>query len=371
FGLLGGDGRLLRNPAHYRNARRAAAFDRVLERIPSRELYERTAIQLLPINTLFELAAMADAGDPELHEATRLLLVPDLFHRWLCGAETTERTNATTTQCYDPHADGWARDLLERLDVPTQMLPEVVPPGTRLGSVTAEVAAATGLDGAQVVAGATHDTAAAVAAVPMSGGRAAYLSVGTWSLVGVERDEPVVDEAAFLANLTNEGGVEGTVRVLRNVTGLWTLQECRRAWAEAGRSYDPPALAALAASAPPLRSLIDPDDPLFAEPGDMPERVASYCRATGQQPPADDGATVRCLLESLALKHAETVDLLARVTGRDLEELHLVGGGARNASLCSWTARAGRRPVMAGPAEASAIGNALVQLVAHGDLASV
>ncbi len=371
FGLLDGDGRLLRNPVHYRDARRAAAFQRVLERIPARELYERTAIQLLPINTLCELAAMADAGEPALRDAARLLLIPDLFHHWLCGAETTERTNATTTQCYDPRAGGWARDVLERLDVPTAMLPEIVPPGTPLGAVREGVAADTGLDGTQVVASATHDTAAAVAAVPMDGERAAYMSVGTWSLVGVESGKPFVDDEAFRANLTNEGGVEGTVRVLRNVTGLWTLQECRRAWAEAGRPYDAAELVELAVAAPPLRSFVDPDDPLFAEPGDMPARVASYCRATRQEEPADEGATVRCLLESLALKHAETVDALARVTGRELEELHLVGGGARNAPLCAWTAQASRRPVLAGPAEATAIGNVLVQLVAHGDLASI
>ena len=362
FGLVDDAGRLQRNPAHYRDARRAAAFDAVLEQIPARELYERTAVQLLPINTIFELAALAADGDADLAGARRLLLIPDLFHQRLCGSESTERTNASTTQCFDPHTGDWARDLLERLDVPTAILPEVVPPGTVLG---------TAADGAAVVAAATHDTAAAVAATPLGGERSVYLSVGTWSLVGVESTQPIVDESAYRANVTNEGGVEGTYRVLRNLTGLWLLHECRRTWAEAGREYEFAELVELARSAPALRSLIDPNDPRFSEPGDMPARIAAYCRETGQDTPADDAAFVRCILESLALKHAETVELLAAVTGRELAELHVVGGGANNDLLCAWTAQAAERPVLAGPAEATLIGNLLVQAMALGELSSL
>ncbi len=362
FGLVDGVGRLLRNPAHYRDARRAAAFDTVLEHIPARELYERTAVQLLPINTIFELAALAADRDEALAGAHRLLLIPDLFHQRLCGSESTERTNASTTQCFDPNTGDWARDLLERLDVPTAILPEVVPPGTVLG---------TAADGAAVVASATHDTAAAVAATPLAGERSVYLSVGTWSLVGVESTQPIVDEAAYRANVTNEGGVEGTYRVLRNLTGLWLLHECRRAWADAGRDYEFAELVELARPAPALRSLIDPNDPRFSEPGDMPARIGAYCRETGQDTPADDAAFVRCILESLALKHAETVELLADVTGRELDELHVVGGGANNDLLCAWTAQAAERPVLAGPAEATLIGNLLVQAIALGELSSL
>jgi rhamnulokinase len=362
FGLVDDAGRLLRNPAHYRDARRAGAFDSVLEQIPARELYERTAVQLLPINTIFELAALAADRDDALARTHRLLLIPDLFHQRLCGSESTERTNASTTQCFDPNTGDWARDLLERLDVPTAILPEVVPPGTVLG---------TAADGAAVVASATHDTAAAVAATPLAGERSVYLSVGTWSLVGVESTQPIVDEAAYRANVTNEGGVEGTYRVLRNLTGLWLLHECRRAWADAGRDYEFAELVELARSAPALRSLIDPNDPRFSEPGDMPARVAAYCRETAQDTPADDAAFVRCILESLALKHAETVELLADVTGRELDELHVVGGGANNDLLCAWTAQAAERPVLAGPAEATLIGNLLVQAIALGELSSL
>jgi rhamnulokinase len=359
FGLLDDSGELLANPVHYRDAQRAAAFEEVLEQMPARDLYERTAIQLLPINTLYELAA---EGAEVLSRAARLLLIPDLFHHWLCGSESTERTNASTTQCFDPRAGDWARDLLDALALPTPMLPDVVPPGTVLGRTA---------DGAAVVATATHDTASAVAATPLRGAGSAYLSVGTWSLVGVELGEPIVDDAAFSANLTNEGGVEGTYRLLRNLTGLWLLHECRRVWADAGRTYAFEQLVELARASPPLRSFIDPNDPRFSEPGDMPARIADFCRETGQEVPGDDAATVRCILESLALKHAETVDLLAAVTGRELGQLHVVGGGANNDLLCAWTAQAAERPVSAGPTEATLIGNLLVQAIALGELSSV
>ena len=371
FGLIDRAGRLIQNPVHYRDPRRAAAVEGVFERVPPRELYERTGIQLLPINTIFELAAMAAESDPALATADRMLLVPDLFHYWLCGSQTSEFTNATTTQCYDELAGGWVVGLLERLDIPTAILPEVVPSGTRLGPISEEVARETGLIGASVVATATHDTAAAVAAVPLRGDRSAYVSVGTWSLVGVETREPVITDAAYQANITNEGGVEGTFRVLRNVTGLWLLHECRRSWSLSGRDYRFDELVALARSAQPLRSFVDPNDPVFAEPGDMPSRIVDYCARTGQFRLQDDGAIVRCIFESLALKHAESVDLIGRVTGRDLDEIHIVGGGANNELLCRWTAEAAGRSVLAGPAEATLIGNVLVQAMALGEISSL
>jgi rhamnulokinase len=371
FGLLDDSGALTQRPAHYRNARRAAAFDAVLDVIPPRELYRRTGIQLMPINTIFELAASAADGDPALAKARRLLLIPDLFHHWLCGSVTTEWTNATTTQCFDPSAGDWARDLLERLGVPTSILPDVARPGTCLGAVSERTAGETGLDGAQVVAGATHDTGAAVAAIPLGPVGCAYLSIGTWSLVGVESTEPVIGDDAFRANVTNEGGFDGTYRVLRNVTGLWLLDECRRAWAAAGNAYDAVELVELARSAEPFRSLIDPNDPLFTEPGDIPTRIADFCRETGQPAPGDAAETVRCIFESLALKHAEVIDLIAALTGRPIEELHVVGGGARNELLCAWTAEASGRPVLAGHGEATVVGNLLVQALALGEIATL
>lgn len=371
FGLIDRAGRLVQNPVHYRDSRRAAAVDGVYARVAPRELYERTGIQLLPINTIFELAAMAAESDPVLAAADRLLLIPDLFHYWLCGSRTTEFTNATTTQCFDARAGTWATDLLARLDIPAHLFPEVVDPATQLGPVADEVGTATGAGGATVVAGATHDTGSAVLGTPLNGDRSAFLSVGTWSLVGVEASVPVVGEDAYRANVTNEGGVAGTFRVLRNVTGLWLLEECRRTWALAGRDRSVEELVALARSAPALRSLVDPNDPQFAAPGAMPARIVDYCERTGQPPPDEDGAIVRCIFESLALKHAESVDLLARLTGRPLDELHVVGGGANNELLCEWTAAAAERPVHAGPAEATLVGNLLAQAMALDEISSL
>jgi rhamnulokinase len=367
FGLVDDRGNLLRNPVHYRNARRAAEFEAVLERVPARELYDRTGIQLMPINTIFELAAMAADGDPALDAASRLLLIPDLMHHWLCDSEVSERTNATTTQCLDVQTGTWADDILERLEIPAQILPDVVPPATVLGAITSEAA----LDGVTVVASATHDTASAVAAVPLRDERSAYISLGTWSLVGIETREPVMGDAAFHANATNEGGVEGTFRVLRNVTGLWLLHECTRTWEAEGRAYAIDDLIELARASEPRRSLVDPNDRSFADPGDMPGRIAEYCDRTGQPRPGDDGAVVRCILESLALKHAETVATLGALAGRDLETIHVVGGGARNELLCRWTADAACMTVVAGPAEATLVGNLLVQAMALGEISTL
>jgi rhamnulokinase len=323
---------------------------------------------LHPINTIFELSGMAAAGDPALAAAERLLLIPDLFHHWLCGSKTTERTNATTTQCFDPHTGDWARDLLDRLDIPTRALPEVVPPGTKLGTVTADD---TGIDGAAVIAVATHDTGSAVAAAPLARPGSVYLSVGTWSLVGLELGEPLINDQTFEANLTNEGGVAGTTRLLRNVTGLWLLHECRRAWAAAGQQLSFEQLVELAGDAPPFGALIDPNAEVFSEPGDMPRRITEFCLATGQPAPEGIGETVRCILESLALKHAETVETLRRVAGVETTELHVLGGGARNELLSQWTADAAGLPVLAGPEEATLLGNLLVQAMALGEVGSL
>jgi rhamnulokinase len=371
FGLVDRAGRLVQNPVHYRDARRARAVEHVLSRVPARELYDRTGIQLMPINTVFELGAMAAEGDSALAAAETLLLIPDLVNHWLCGARTSELTNATTTQCFEARARGWAADLLERLDVPPLLLPEVVQPGTRLGPLGGDVADETALAGAEVVAVATHDTGSAVAAVPFRDTGSVFVSAGTWSLVGMEADAPVITDAAFAANLTNEGGVAGTYRLLRNVTGLWLLHECRRVWAVQGRDYSFDELVALAREAPPLRSFVDPNDPVFAEPGDMPSRIRASCVRTGQPEPTEPGAVVRCVLESLALEQAETIDLLASVAGTSPREIHVVGGGVRNELFCRWTAEAAGLPVLAGPEEATLVGNMVVQAMALGEIASL
>jgi rhamnulokinase len=371
FGLIDHSGRLLENPVHYRDGRRARAMDAVLELVPPRELYERTGIQLMPINTVFELGAMAADGDAVLAAAETLLFMPDLVHHRLCGARTSEFTNATTSQCYDARSGAWATDLLERLGVPSRVLPEVVQPGTRLAPLVREVAEETGLGDTQVVAVATHDTGSAVVAIPFRFEGSVFISSGTWSLVGLEVREPVITDASFAANLTNEGGVDGTYRLLRNVTGLWLVEECRRAWAQNGSEYSFAQLVELAKAATAFVSFIEPNEPAFADPGDMPARVRAFCGHTGQPEPADPGAVVRCILESLALKHAQTIDLLAAVSGAEPREIHVVGGGARNELLCHWTANAAGLPVVAGPEEATLIGNLLVQAISHGDIGSL
>src|SRR5262249_10635684 len=343
FGLLDRRGQLLQNPVHYRDTRRAAAVDGVLAKIPARELYERTGIQLMPINTVFELAAMAAERDPLLDVADRLLMIPDLFHHWLAGAALSEYTNATTTQCYDPRARRWADDLLERLNVPVELLPEVVEPGTTLGPMLPDVAEQVGVSDAVIVAGATHDTGSAGAAMPFSSPQSFFISVGTWSLVGVELQAPRIDDATYAANLTNEGGIAGTVRVLRNVTGLWLLHECRRAWEQEGATVSFERLFTEAERAQPLRSLFDTDNPALGGP-DVAGQIAELGAATGQPVPEARAALVRATLESLALKHAQTIDLIREATGVSPSVVHIVGGGAQNESLCRWTASASRLP---------------------------
>jgi rhamnulokinase len=371
FGLLDEHDELIEAPTHYRDGRRAAAAASVYARVPPRELYQRTGIQLLPINTVFELAALAAEGDPSLEAARTLLLIPDLFHFWLCGSKTSEFTNATTTQCYDPTAGAWAADLLGRLDVPAALFPEVVAPGTHLGPLLPAATKETGLDRAVVIAVATHDTGSAVAAVPLVDDGSVYLSVGTWSLVGLEVRRPVIDDESFAANLTNEGGVAGTFRLLRNVGGLWLLDECRRQWAAEGRELGFEELLSAASAAPPFRAFVDPSAEMFLEPGDLPSRIQEFCRETGQQEPGTIGEIARCVLESLALKHAETVDVLHAVSGTTPSTLHVVGGGARNALLCAWTASAVGMPVLAGPEEATLVGNLIVQAMALGEIGSL
>lgn len=371
FGLVDRRGRLVQNPVHYRDSRRAGALDEVLGRVGCRKLYDRTGIQILPINTIFELAAMSAEQDPALAAAETLLMVPDLLNYWLSGSQVTEFTNATTTQLLDARTGAWCTDLLDCLGIRSGLLPEIVQPGTPLGEIAADVRAETGISGSKVVAVGSHDTASAVVAVPFRRPGSAYISVGTWSLVGVERAEPVIDERTFAMNLTNEGGVAGTYRLLRNVTGLWLLHECRKTWALSGRNYGFEELMVLAETAPALKCFIEPNDSRFTEPGDMPARIREYCSGTGQPLPDSPAEVVRCVLESLALKHAQTVGLLGAAADETPGEIHMVGGGARNELLCQWTASASDMPVLAGPEEATLVGNLLVQTISLGEIGSV
>ena len=371
FGLLDDRGRLLGNPVHHRDARTAGMPDLAFATVPREEIYRATGIQFMPINTLFQLLSMARAGDPQLRQADRLLMMGDLFAHFLCGSSVAEYTNASTSQCLDPFARDWARPLLERLGIPTGFFPEIVQPGTVLGPLRPDVAADTGLADARVVAPGSHDTASAVVGAPLAGPTTAFLSSGTWSLIGLEVAAPVVSDVTLAANLTNEGGVAGTIRLLRNVMGLWLVQESRRALWPAGDAPSYEELAALAEAAPAFTAFIDPDDERFLRPGDMPARARAFCAETGQPVPQDAGTLMRVLLDSLALRYAVAVDELARASGHPIEAIHVVGGGSNHRLLCRLTAGATGLPVRAGPVEATAIGNLAVQAIAAGELASV
>lgn len=367
YGLLDASGRLLGDPFCYRDGRTEGMQDRVLSLVTHEELFAVTGLQQLPFNTVYQLAA-----EESLDSAETLLLIPDLFGFWLTGAVGAEATNASTTQLYDVRAREWATGLAERVAVPSRILPRLREPGDLVGTLLDEVAEQTGLPReTPVVAVGSHDTASAVVGVPFADpARAAYISSGTWSLVGLELDAPVLSDEARAANFTNEGGVDATIRFLRNVMGLWVLSETMRGWA----TDDLTGLLRQAAAAG-HGPVVDVDDPAFLPPGDMPARIAAACRATGQRPPDDRGATVRCILESLALAYRRNVRLAASLSGRTVEVVHVVGGGARNELLCQLTADACGVPVLAGPVEAAALGNVLVQARALGadlpDLASM
>ncbi len=370
FALLDRDGSLISNPYHYRDPRTEGMEERAFDRMPREEIYEVTGIQFLPINTLYQLLAME--GSPLLGAARTLLLIPDLIGYWLTGARACESTIASTTQLCDARSGGWAYELLERMGFPGHIFAEIIPPGTELGPLLPEVADETGVkEGFPVTAVASHDTASAVVAVPAEGENFAYISSGTWSLVGVELPEPAIAPEGMHANFTNEGGFGGTTRFLKNVMGLWLLQECRRTWAREGRDYSYEELARLGEVVPSAGALLDPDHPAFLPPGDMPGRIRRFCQETGQSPPEEPGEVVRCVLESLALKYRWVLERAEEITGRRAEVVHVVGGGVRNTLLCQLTADATRRPVRAGPVEATALGNLMVQAYARGYLDSL
>jgi rhamnulokinase len=367
YGLLDARGDLVGTPFCYRDARTSTGVERVHTVVSAAELYAVNGLQFLPFNTLYQLAA--ERGTPRWDTARTLLLIPDLLGYWLTGEIGAEWTNATTTGLVDAVGGGWSTELAERLGIPASMLAPLRQPGDRLGSLLSSVAEATGLPASTpVVAVGSHDTASAVAAVPAADDHFAYISSGTWSLVGVELARPVLTEASRLANFTNEGGIDGTTRYLHNVMGLWLLNESLRTWERAGSPADLEWLLVAAGDVLDGGPVIDPDDPVFLAPGDMPARLADACRRTGQPVPGDRAALVRCIFDSLAAAYARNVDDLRLLSGREIDALHIVGGGAHNALLCRLTARATQLTVVAGPVEATALGNILVQSRAVGAL---
>ncbi|HEX7973870.1 MAG TPA: rhamnulokinase family protein [Anaerolineales bacterium] len=375
FGLLDARGELLGNPYHYRDARTEGMLDAAFARVPRPEIYRQTGNQFMAFNTLYQLLALAQAGSPQLAAAQRLLNTPDLFNYWLSGVQASELTIATTSQCYDPRAGSWAWALLEQLGLPARIFGEIAPPGTVLGPLRPGLAETVGCGPVQVVATASHDTAAAVAAVPASEPDSIYISSGTWSLMGVESRLPLISEASLDFNLTNEGSAAGFY-VHKIIMGLWLLQECRREWEAEGYAYSYDDLTVLAADSPALRAWVAPSDPRFLPPSGpgerrMSARIRAFCLETGQPAPEPHGEVARCILESLALEYRRTADKLAALLERELPVIHIIGGGSRNRLLNQFTANATGRRVVSGPVEATAIGNILVQAVATGHLASL
>ena len=374
FVLLTKNDEIIGQPYHYRDARTNGMMERAFKQVPRATIFAQTGLQFMQFNTLYQLLAMKAQNPGLLAQADCLLLMPDFLHWCLCGARAVEFTNGSTTQCLHPLKRDWAAGMLKKFGLPTGIFPKIIQPGTKLGLLRKSLANRTGLTGVNVVAPPTHDTASAIAGVPAANtGRAnwAYLSSGTWSLMGVEVPKAVLTPRALELNMTNEGGIDGTYRLLKNIMGLWLVQQCKRSFDAANRKYDYPQLATLAAKAKPLRSIVNVNDPRFLNPPDMPKAIQGFCRETKQLVPKTDGELVRCCYESLALKYLEVLGSLEELTGEKIKIIHIVGGGSQSRLLNQFTADACQRSVLAGPVEATALGNLLTQIRADGELGSL
>lgn len=368
FALLDQNGALLGNPYHYRDARTDGVVEEAFKRVSRAKIFSQTGVQFMQLNTLYQLYSMSLAKSPLFDVAQTFVTLPDLFNYWLSGKITNEFTNCTTTQCYNPQTGDWARSLLDTLGIPSRLFGPVSQPGTVLGPLLPAIAEETGAGEAKVVIPACHDTGSAVVAVPAQNQDFAWISSGTWSIMGAEVIHPVVGEKALTYNFTNEGGVFGTWRLSKNITGLWLVQECRRTWQAQGADLSYDEITRLAAEAQPFLAVIDPDDELFFHPGDMPARIREFCTRTQQRVPQTKGEIVRVALESLALKYRLTLERLEELTGKRLDPIHIIGGGSRNRLLNQFSADCSGRRVVTGPIEATAIGNVLMQAIALGQL---
>jgi rhamnulokinase len=369
FALIDSAGMLLSNPYQYRDRMTEGILPKAFRRVSKKEIFEQTGLQFMSINTLYQLYALKLRKSPLLDIADRLLMTPDLFNYWLSGKKTNEFSIATTSQCFNPRTGAWARGMLKKFGLPVKLFGKIVLPGSIIGPLLPVVAGEIGVKGVvQVIAPGCHDTTLAVAAVPAKNSDFAYISCGTWSLLGAEISKPCITDQSLAADFTNEGGVCGTFRFLKNLTGLWIVQECRRAWEHEGRSFTYAQLTKMASEAPSLKSLIDTTHADFGRPDDMPEKIRSFCRRTGQHVPDSEGAVVRCALESLALTYRKTLEKLEKIVDRRLDPIHIVGGGTQNKLLCQFAADATGRMVVAGPVEATAIGNIMMQAMALGHI---
>ncbi|MCP4142576.1 MAG: rhamnulokinase [Chloroflexi bacterium] len=370
FGLLDASDTLIANPNHYRDTRTDDMMDAVFEILPRDEVYGKTGIQFMQLNTLYQLFSMVKSKSSALVSAERLLNMPDLFNFFLTGEKANEFTISSTTQCYNPKQKNWDFEMLNKLDIPTKIFGEIVQPGTLLGKLRPSIAQEIGYS-TSVISSAGHDTACAIAAVPASGDDYIYLSSGTWSLMGVLLDQPIISVESMAAEMTNEGGFDGKIRFLKNIVGLWLVQECRRQWAREGDEYSYAELTEMAAKAPPLASLIEPGESRFMAPKHMPRAIQEYCQETGQAVPESKGAIIRTVLESLALEYRSVSEQIEKLTGKKYPVIHIIGGGTQNKLLNQFAANATGKSVVAGPIEATAIGNILIQAIAMGEIASL
>ncbi len=371
YALIGSDNSILGFPYHYRDKRTDGMMEEAFRILPKEEIFRITGIQFMKLNTVFQLLSMVLSKSPILDIADKMLMMPDLFNFMFTGRKVSEFTIATTSQMYDPCKMEWSKELVEKLGIPYRILPQIIPPGTEVGALLPSIRDEIGLNDVSVIAPACHDTGSAVAAVPAKGQNWAYISSGTWSLMGVEIPEPIIDEKTLNYNFTNEGGVCNTFRLLKNIMGLWLVQECKRTWEAEGESLSYSDLVKLAESAKPLVSIIEPNYEPFLSHGDMPGRIRELCKNTGQPIPETKGAVIRCALESLALKYRWVMEKLEEILDKHIDVIHIVGGGCQNKLLCQLTADATQRKVIAGPVEATAIGNIMIQALARGFVKSI
>ena len=371
FGLLDKTGHLIGLPFHYRDSRTTGVLEKVFDLIPRPSIFELSGCQFMEINTIYQLYSMVLTDSPLLRFAETFLTIPDLINFWLTGQKVSEFTNATTTQLYDPRKENWSAELCQVLNIPLGIFPQVIQPGTDIGMILPSITNETAFQPTRVIAPACHDTGSAVAAVPVQNESWAYISSGTWSLMGIEVEEPIITKHALDLNFTNEGGVDNTFRFLKNIMGLWLIQECRRTWSRSGEQMSYDEISQIAAQAEPFKALIDPDHHLFLASGDMPKRIVDFCKQTNQNLPLTKGEIVRSALESLALKYRWVLEKLEFVKGEAIDTIHIIGGGAQNKLLCQFTADATKRQVIAGPVEATSIGNLLVQMASCGAIGSI
>ncbi len=372
FALLGEDGEPIGMPFHYRDERTNGMMEKAFSIVPKAEIWDKTGIQFMQLNSLYQLVALAVSDSPALKNTEKLLMIPDLFNYWLTGVGVSEFSIASTSQVYNPVTGGWDEDLLKKIGVDPAIMPEIVQPGAKIGNLDSKLAAEMGLtNDIPVFAPCCHDTGSAVAAVPATTDKFVYISSGTWSLMGTEIDKPLLSREAMEAGFTNEGGVAGTFRFLHNIMGLWIVQECRRTWLARGEEMSYTEITSMAAESEGFRSIIDPDDVIFLTPGDMPARIQDYCAKSGQPVPETYGQIIRCALDGLALRYRDTLEKLEKLHQCEFEAFHIVGGGIQNKLLCQITADATGRKITTGPIEATAAGNILVQALGAGKVESL